>query len=116
MEKLITFIGFEIRGLLLGLMLLVAYQLLTGKINAKEMLFDKETNNISPGRVQLLLFTLTGAIYYLSQVASNQNPGQLPHVPEELLWVLAGSNTVYLGGKTSSLLPSIFGQKSKSNK
>lgn len=114
MDSLVTFVRFEVWIFVLGLMFIVGYQILTGKINAKEMLFDKENNNgtVSPGRVQLLMLTMISAIYYISKVVNNQNPEQLPAVPEELIWVLAGSNTVYLGGKARSILKMILGKKS----
>lgn len=102
MNTLITFVRFEIWFLLLGLILVVSYQILTGKINLHGILFEKNGGQKnSPVRVQLLLFTLTGAFYYFLQVLDN--PTGFPKVPQELLLILGGSNVVYLGGKSYSL-------------
>jgi hypothetical protein len=102
-ETLIAFLSLEIEFLLVALMLIVGYQVLTGRINTKGMLFDKETQEFSPGRVQLLTLTLLTAFLYILQAA--QNPAQLPEVPQELLLILGGSNLVYLVGKSSPFLP-----------
>ncbi|MGR3309723.1 MAG: hypothetical protein ACUZ77_03015 [Candidatus Brocadiales bacterium] len=60
MENLCLFVRYEIWFLLLGFALVIAYQILTGKINTKGLLLDKETGKLSPGRVQLFtrLFNL----------------------------------------------------------
>ena len=104
METLVKFAQFEIWFLLGGLALVVAYKMLTGKINTTGLLKDKETGAISPGRVQLLLFTLMGAGSYLGMTATlaAEDPPMLPDVPDELLLVVTGSNLVYLGGKSYS--------------
>ncbi len=103
METLRIFLHLEMWLILGGLLLLVLYQLLTGRINTTRMLCDKETKQLSPGRVQLLMLTLIGALYYLLHVA--QAPTRLPDIPQELLLLLGASNTLYLGGKASPLFP-----------
>lgn len=103
MEALGTFLQFELLLLLVGLALVVAYQILTGRINTKRMLFEKKgINQYSSARVQLLLFTLAGAFYYFFKVIDD--PTRFPDVPQELLLILGGSNIIYLGGKSYSLL------------
>lgn len=98
MEVLVGFLRFEIGLLLGGLIFVVIYRLVTGQINLSGLLTDGETGNFSPGRMQLLVFTLAGALYYIYLAASN--PGQLPQFPQELLFLFGGSQLVYLGGKS----------------
>jgi len=111
MKSLLIFVRFEIWALIAGLMLIVGYQLLTGRINMKKLLFDKTTNRRSPGRVQLLMLTLVGALSYLLMVV--EDPNNLPKVPRELLLIMGGSNLVYLTGKVYSSFPSLFQRKEK---
>lgn len=106
METLSSFIQFEIWALLIGLMLVIGYQILTGRIRVRSMLVDKETRSLSPGRVQLLFFTSVGALYYLAKVADN--PAGLPEIPQMLLVIFGGSSSVYLTGKAAPLLSSLF--------
>ncbi len=54
MADLSKFIQFEIFILLGLLMFTIFFQLLTGKINTKNLLHDKKTLRLSSGRVQLL--------------------------------------------------------------
>ena len=102
MEQLIPLIRFEIWFFLAILALLVGYQMLTGRINTAGLLQDKEHKDLSPVRVQLLLFTLIGAGSYLALAADMIETGapSLPTVPAELLLLLGGSHAVYLGGKS----------------
>ncbi|MDN5869115.1 MAG: hypothetical protein L0H73_00095 [Nitrococcus sp.] len=102
METLVIFLRLEMWLLLASLLLIVAYQILTGRINTAKMLCDKRTHDFSSGRVQLLTFTLIGVLQYVLQVA--HDPTKLPDVPEELLLLLGGSNVLYLAGKASPLL------------
>jgi len=99
-ESLSIFVRYEIWLLILGLIFVVGYQLLTGRINTKKLLHNKTTDRPSPGRVQLLMLTLVGALYYLLRTADD--PQKLPEIPNELLLILGGSNLVYLTGKASS--------------
>ncbi len=102
METLVKFAQLEIWFLLGGLALIVGYQMLTGKINTTGLLQDKEHKDLSPVRVQLLLFTLIGAGSYLALAVDMIETGapSLPTVPAELLLLLGGSQAVYLGGKS----------------
>ena len=96
---------YEIWSFLLGVVTIVAYQLLTGKINMNGLLYEKNSRHgFSPGRLQLLLFTLGGAVYYVLRVLGNPELGKFPEVPNEFLLLLGGSNVFYLGGKFYSLL------------
>ena len=114
METLSSFVRFEIWALLIGLMLVIGYQILTGRIRIRSMLVDKETHGFSPGRVQLLFLTSVGALYYLAKVADN--PAGLPEIPQALLAILGGSSSVYLAGKAAPILSSLFSHEAKSDK
>lgn len=94
--------------LLSGFYAVVFWKLLTRKISLHQMLEGDSregsgyTAKFSPGRAQLLFFTIVFAIYYLAQVI--HNPSALPHIPDAVVAVLGGSQTTYLGGKAYSLL------------
>ena len=104
MEQLISIIRFEVWLILGGLALIVGYQMLTGKINTEGLLWDKKTDGFSPARVQLLIFTLFGAGYYLLLTIENGHPTEFPEVPQELLALVGGGNLIYLGAKARSML------------
>jgi hypothetical protein len=100
-ETLIGFLRLEI-GFLLGAFLLLAlYKMLTGEINLQGLLIDSPSGEMSAARLQLLLFTLAGALYYIYKATTS--PGGLPEIPPELILFLGGSQIVYLGSKTLSL-------------
>jgi hypothetical protein len=110
MRELSTLLRYEIWFLLIGLATVVAYQLLTGLINTRGLLDEKAGDRrFSPAQLQLLLFTVGGAFYYLLLVIDNPNPGTFPDVPSELLLVLGGSHVFYQTGNLSSLLRQKFG-------
>lgn len=104
--------GFLLLG---GLFAVVFWKLATGKIPLDQLLEtgirpaqdgkadDASTSSVSAGRAQSLAVTLFVALYYLIQVI--QNPKQFPELPGTLVAILAGSQTMYLGGKALDLLP-----------
>jgi hypothetical protein len=94
------FLRLEI-GVLLGSLLLVGvYQMLTGEINLHGLLTENGNSEVSSARVQLLVLTLAGALYYIYKATISS--GGLPKIPPELLLFLGGSHIVYLGSKTFS--------------
>ncbi|MCP4267210.1 MAG: hypothetical protein GY777_16845 [Candidatus Brocadiaceae bacterium] len=101
MELLQNIFLYEIWILLGGFAVVISYQMLTGRINMAGLLLDKETKLLSPGRLQLLVFTIIFAIYYLSNI-STQYP-YFPEIPEEALWFLAASHSGYLGLKAKNI-------------
>ena len=104
MNILSTVLKYEIWFLVMGLALIVVYQILTGMINVKGLLHKKNGDRgFSPARLQLLAFTIAGAISYLFLVLGNPESGTFPDVPLELLLVLGGSNLLYLASKFYSL-------------
>ncbi len=104
MQHLVPIVRLELALILGGLALIVAYKLLTGAINMRGLLVDKKTRALSPGRVQLLVFTVMGAGYYLLLVIEQAPSGKLPDFPEEALLLVGGSQLVYLGGKARAHL------------
>ena len=110
MLSLIELAKLEAISLLGGFCAVIFWNLLTGGILLQDLLKgdrrDGSTYN-SPGRTQLLLFTLFPALYYLAQVI--QNPQVFPQVPNELVVALAISHVTYLGGKASAMLQ-LFGK------
>ncbi len=111
MEILYNFLCLEISSLLMGMILVVIYQILMGRINTHGMLSDKKTRRFSPGRAQLLFFTFIGVLYYLLQIV--HDPEDLPDLPQELLYLIGGSNVVYLGGKAYSMLSLFYRHKAE---
>lgn len=90
-----------------GLAAVIAYRILTGEINTKYLLYGTQkdgTKYFSPERVQLLLFTLGTALFYVADVLKRRNSGVLPDVPAETLALLGGSHAIYLGGKAYTML------------
>jgi len=118
-------VAWEVQLFLLALFGIVVMQLLNGQISTKNLLYGRvndtgdpivgadgvtqgrkkdDTLYFSPERVQLLLFTLGAAFYYLTLVLNNPNPGTFPPLPDSWPAVIGGSNAIYLGGKAYSRL------------
>lgn len=85
-----------------ALLVIITFKLLAGQINVRGLLSDKETGTFSPGRLQLLMATLSGAAFYFFKIIDAEDITTLPPVPAELLLIVGGSNAVYLGGKIYS--------------
>jgi hypothetical protein len=64
-------------------------------------LIRSSDGTLSPGRTQLLVITILTALHYLLQTISD--PSHLPTIPANLVMVLGGSQTVYLGAKAWSI-------------
>jgi hypothetical protein len=101
MAQLASLVRWEVWLAMIGVMAIVAYQLLTGRINARGLLFDRKDGKFDPGRVQFLAITLFAALDYLFLFA--RAPTRLPALPPELLIVLGGSSLFYLGSKGALL-------------
>ena len=106
MNMLLQVLRWEFLSFLVGLAGIVVVQLLTGEINSRYLLFGtvpgRKVNDgryFSPERVQLLVFTLGVALYYLTEVMTTARSGKVPEIPQSWLVVLGGSNASYLGGK-----------------
>ncbi len=98
----------EFTVFLFGLAAIVAFRLLTGAINTRGLLFHVDPGtgkkDFSPERVQLVFLTLLTAGYYVLSFPGGANG--LPELPQWLLWVQAGSGTIYVGGKSIRLFGS----------
>ena len=103
MDILVTFLQWEI-GLFLGALALIIFcQILSGRINTRGLLQEKNgQGGLSGGRLQLLLITIIFALTYLFQIMNH--PTRFPEIPQEWLLLLGGSNVVYLGEKTYNLI------------
>ncbi|HKT52792.1 MAG TPA: hypothetical protein VJV96_21005 [Candidatus Angelobacter sp.] len=102
MPQLVMLVKWEVLIFLVGLAALVVLQLLTGQISTDGLFRDtgpKGSGQMSSARVQLLITTLGAAAYYLSQVATNPNPGTFPPIPTAWPVILGGSNLLHLGTK-----------------
>lgn len=106
-DQIIWFVKLEALVFLGGLAAIIAYRLLTGQINTNYLLWGTKKDGskyFSPERVQLLLFTLGTAMFYLSNVLQNRGSGVLPDVSTQTLAMLGGSHAIYLGGKAYMML------------
>ena len=114
MGSVTTVLRYEVLLFLTALALIVAYQLLTGKINTRRMLFAKRrdaagssarrrTGELSPSRIQLLVVTIGVSIYLLAKVV--RDPGEFTEIPTGLLVLVAGSQIVYLARMANNLMP-----------
>jgi len=105
--QIISFVKWEVFVFLGGLAAIIAYQLLNGQINTRYLLYGTQkdgTKYFSTERVQLLLFTLGVAVFYLSDVMQKRQSGALPDISTQTLVLLGGSHAVYLGGKAYMML------------
>jgi len=106
MATLMMFAQYEIGFFLAALIVVVTFQILTGRINMRGLLSEKTKDGVggvSPARVQLLLFTVAFAFYLLSAIINSR---QFPTIDTKWLLILGGSHSIYLGGKGFSLLRS----------
>ena len=102
MEMLSTVLRYEVLFALIVLAAIIAYRLLTGRINTRGLLRNKVRGRaISPGRLQLFVVTLLILIFYVMEVLATK---KFPNMPQEFVLALGGSNLVYLGGKFYGLL------------
>ena len=100
-----SFLRWELGLLMGGFAVAVFYKMLTGRINMKGLLWEKNGgSDFSSGRVQSLVVTLGFAFTYFALVANNPDPTKLPEFPQAMLLVLGGSNLAYLGQKAYNLL------------
>lgn len=105
MSELRQLIAWEVLLFLFVLYGVVTVRLLTGQINTKWLLYGRKQDDtlyFSPERVQLLVFTLGAASYYLSQVLFNAQPGTLPPLSAAWPALIGSSNAIYVGGKAYS--------------
>jgi hypothetical protein len=120
MVRLLIFARYEIAFLLAALAAVVAFQIVTGRINTRGLLSDAGKNGVltfSPARLQLFIFTLGVAVYVLSHVIKALSVGApmsqvFPVLDPNVLVILGGSHALYLGAKA---LPPIGSKPDTSN-
>jgi hypothetical protein len=105
MTTLATFVRYEVEFLLATLAAIILFQIVTGRIKTRGLLSDKAKNRVpsfSTARLQLLMFTLAGAAYVLSQVLNSVASGtpKFPEIDPNLLVILGGSHALFLGAKS----------------
>ncbi len=110
---LLTVLVIEVWALLGAFAVVVAYQILTGRINTRKLLSDKKTGRLSPARIQVLLFTVGFALYFVSRIS--ETPPHFPEIPNEALMVLFGSNVGYLGFKGKGIVYSLYQSLTQQN-
>jgi hypothetical protein len=92
----------------------ILYGMLNGQVNTRGLLYGRMrdgTRYLSPERVQLMIFTLWVALFYLLDTfetrflnSTPETAHTLPEVNTQTLTLLGGSHTVYLLGKAYSML------------
>ena len=105
--EIVGFIKLEVFVFLGALIAIVGYKVVTGQINTRYLLYGTKKDGakyLSPERVQLLLFTVGAAMFYLNDVLKHRGSGVLPDVPTETVALLGGSHAIYLTGKAYMML------------
>jgi hypothetical protein len=94
----------EIWLILAGLAGLVAYRMLTGRINLSGLIRTRADGPISPAKLQLLVASLGGVLAYVQQFAADPTATGLPEPSNAVLIGLGGSNALHLGALLSDRL------------
>lgn len=97
MDALSHFLSFTAVVFLCAVGGIVAFRLLTGAIVTRGLVSDA-SGGVSGAKLQLLMATVTGALFYAARIATNVEAGEFPPVDRELLALLGGSNGFMLGG------------------
>jgi hypothetical protein len=81
----------------------VVVQMLRGRIPLAGLFEAKTdpagTSALNLDRHQLLILSVGYAVYYVVQALHLEQGSAMPDVPSSVLYLLAGSQAVYLGGK-----------------
>ena len=97
--SILRVLHYELSGFLFALAIVVAFQIITRRINLAGVLSQKDPDNpnqTSPERVQLLLTTIAASATYLGEVAKNTDSTMMPDVSNQWLYLLGGSSTIYM--------------------
>lgn len=89
---------------LASLGLIVFGKLITGAINTRGLLRNKPTGDaFSPARFQLLILTIIALAQFVSGADLNQSVDpKMPPLDKNLFLLLAGSQAIYLAGKSNA--------------
>ena len=101
--------AYRIAGLTLlaALVTVVVIQVMTGAINTRGLVTDKNLEageSISPARAQLLFSTATVAALYVYRVVTSRSASTLPDLPGSVLAFVAASQATYIVGKVITVL------------
>ena len=92
------FMIIEIWFLLIVMAAIIISRLITGRINLKGLLHEKNiANKFSPVRIQLLSVSVAVALYYLFKLY--KDPTRFPMVNKNVVLLFGVSNLVYIAGK-----------------
>lgn len=106
MQQLVNLARWEAYLLIGGLFAIILYKIFDGSIDLNGLLTGDRLDGsefFSPGRAQLLAFTIVTAFNYLMDVARSPSLQTLPTIPHSTLAILFGSQLLYLGGKARSM-------------
>ena len=96
---------------ILGLLLIaVLFLLLTGRIRLAGLFDDKSTGRFDPGRLQVLVSTGVMVVLLLVQFGSKSSQPKLTLPSSDLLYLLGGSQGVYLVRKYFQSFPKAKGE------
>ncbi len=102
MPYVAKFMIIEIWFLLIVMAAIIISRLITGRINLKGLLYEKNiANEFSPFRIQLLLVSVAVALYYLFKLY--KDPTCFPMINKDVVLLFGVSNLVYIAGKYRSL-------------
>jgi len=118
MESIALVLRIEIWIFLIGAAVIIFYQLATGIINIKGLLWDKSNEpGFSPARLQLMLTTSVVACYYAALVLIDGGESKtFPSLPNEVMFALGGSHLFYLGSKTFGVIRDTLGFANRNQK
>jgi len=113
MQQLVNIARWEVYLLVGGLFAIILYKIISGSIDLDGLVTGDRRDGsefFSPGRLQLLVFTLVTAMNYLMQVARSPSLQALPTISHSTLAILTGSHALYLAGKARGLLLGTFSE------
>jgi hypothetical protein len=110
MPEILPYLVTRTFALLLGaIFVAVVFRLVNGEIHTGRLLAGSNGRGHSPARVQMLAFTLIGAMQYLTMALKDTS--RLPEPPRELLLMVGGSHAVFMVSKSFPALLSIFAER-----
>jgi hypothetical protein len=103
LDTLADAVRIELTLILATFAALLAWGLLTGRINTRGLLAVDGGGAPSGNKIQLLMITCIAAGYYLLRVYETRDTHLFPPVPEELLLLFAGSHVAFNGWQIRTL-------------
>ena len=100
MSELLTIAEWEAYAIVLALATVIGVGLWTGRIQIRSLIYGRTRAGkryLSAARVQLLIATLITAAHYVGDVRNSA--GSLPDIPKQWLYLVGGSQVLYLTNK-----------------